>query len=186
MQQNRRKEIEFSRSFLPPANVVCEGYVFTGVCLSTGGGVLSQHALQVVSQHALQQVSRGCGIPACLAGFQANTQGGSLGESGLGGLQAHTQGGSWGGSGWGVPAPGGVETPQDGYCCGWYTSYWNAFLFQVIFFQVISGRIWQMNDVDEWVQITVPDLYLIDFTFVHFSFKIAYCHCGWPDSFRLW
>ena len=22
---------------LPPANVVCEGYVFTGVCLSTGG-----------------------------------------------------------------------------------------------------------------------------------------------------
>ena len=23
--------------FLPPANVVCEGYVFTGVCLSTGG-----------------------------------------------------------------------------------------------------------------------------------------------------
>ena len=31
----------------------CESYVFTGVCLSTGG-VVSQHALQVVSQHALQ------------------------------------------------------------------------------------------------------------------------------------
>ena len=26
------------RSFLPPANEVCEGYVFTGVCLSTWGG----------------------------------------------------------------------------------------------------------------------------------------------------
>ena len=26
---------------LPPANEVCEGYVFTGVCLSTGGGVCS-------------------------------------------------------------------------------------------------------------------------------------------------
>ena len=26
--------------FLPPANVVCEGYVFTGVCLSTVGGGL--------------------------------------------------------------------------------------------------------------------------------------------------
>ena len=37
----------------------CEGYVFTGVCLSIGG-LLSQHALQVVYQHALQQVSRGC------------------------------------------------------------------------------------------------------------------------------
>ena len=23
--------------FLPPANVVCEGYVFTGICLSTRG-----------------------------------------------------------------------------------------------------------------------------------------------------
>ena len=70
-----------------------------------GGMVLSQHALQVVSQHALQQVSRGeGGIPACLAGFQANTQGGSLGGSGPGPqprgevegdlVQAHTQGGS--------------------------------------------------------------------------------------------
>ena len=28
----------FRGLFLPPANVVCEGYVFTGVCLSTRGG----------------------------------------------------------------------------------------------------------------------------------------------------
>ena len=27
-----------SSLFLPPANEVCEGYVFIGVCLSTGGG----------------------------------------------------------------------------------------------------------------------------------------------------
>ena len=26
--------------YLPPANEVCEGYVFTGVCLSTGGCLL--------------------------------------------------------------------------------------------------------------------------------------------------
>ena len=36
--------------FLPPANEVCEGYVFTGVCLSTGGsasgpGVCGRHPL---------------------------------------------------------------------------------------------------------------------------------------------
>ena len=48
-------------TLLPPANEVFEGYVFTRVCLSTGGGG---------------------GIPACLAagvlaGFQAHTQGGS-------------------------------------------------------------------------------------------------------------
>ena len=85
--------------------------------------MLSQHALQVVSQYALQQVSRGVGIPACLAGFQAHTQGGSLGGSVqggcpgphprgkfrgicLGGVQAHTQGGSLGGSAGGVSALG--------------------------------------------------------------------------------
>ena len=31
--------------FLPPANVVCEGYVFTGVCLSTRGGSPSRGVL---------------------------------------------------------------------------------------------------------------------------------------------
>ena len=94
------------------------------------GGVLSQHALQVVSQYALQQVSRGVGIPACLAGFQAHTQGGSLGGSVqgacpgphprgkfrgicLGGVQAHTQGGSLGGSAGGCLLWGeGLPTPR--------------------------------------------------------------------------
>ena len=38
--------------------------------------------------------------------------------------------------GGGVPAPGGLvwgvpggDLPPDGYCCGRYASYWNAFLF---------------------------------------------------------
>ena len=36
-------------------------------------------------------------------------------------------GGAWS---WGVHGPGGclVETPPDGYCCGRYISFWNAFL----------------------------------------------------------
>ena len=38
-------------SLLLPANIVCEGYVFRGVCLSTGGG-----------------------IPACLAGHMTRQQ----------------------------------------------------------------------------------------------------------------
>ena len=33
----------------------------------------------------------------------------------------------------GVPALRGVETPRDSYCCGQYTSYWNAFLFTFLF-----------------------------------------------------
>ena len=115
------------------------------------------------------------GIPACLAGFQAHTQGGSLGGSGPGSQQRGKLRGIWsrpklreiwsrptpkgevegdlarGGMLGGVPAPRGllwggacsggacsrgvpalgwgVETPHDDYCCGRYTSYWNAFLF---------------------------------------------------------
>ena len=47
----------FSCSFsLPPANEVCEGYVFTGVCLSTGGG-------------GVRGCSRG-GMRGCLGGMR--------------------------------------------------------------------------------------------------------------------
>ena len=88
MSAGQENSLTFKRhrkyTLLPPANVVYKGYVFTGVCLSTGGGVvcvLSQHALQVVSQHALQQVGGGAvGIPACLVEgdlVQAHSQGGS-------------------------------------------------------------------------------------------------------------
>ena len=61
---------------LPPANVVCEGYVFTGVCLSTGGG------------GTIPACIAGC-IPACLA----------VGGAGLGGGMVPGLGGvcSWGG-----------------------------------------------------------------------------------------
>ena len=47
----------FDASFYYRPQRSCEGYVFTCVCDSIhgGGGVLSQHALQVVSQYALQQ-----------------------------------------------------------------------------------------------------------------------------------
>ena len=133
--------------------------------------------------------SWGGGIPACLAVFQAHTQGEVVGDlaggspgphtreklRGIwqGGLQAHTQGGSCGGSARGVSRPTpkgevvgdqvrgvsrptpkgevvgdqvrGVSRPRpgrgawsqgdllggggvDGYCCGLYASYWNAFL----------------------------------------------------------
>ena len=44
----------YFRSLLPPANEVCRGNVFTGVCLSTGGGCVSS-----------MQWPRGVCIPAC-------------------------------------------------------------------------------------------------------------------------
>ena len=66
---------------LPPANVVCEGYVFTGVCLSTGGWYPSMH----------------CRPPG-------PHQGGKMRSLAGGGLQAHTQG-EVKGSGRGVSRP---------------------------------------------------------------------------------
>ena len=62
-----------------------------------------------------------------------STGAGGRGMPGLGGGSAPWRRGicSWeGGS-----APGGgclVETPWDGYCCGRYAYYWNAFLFYII------------------------------------------------------
>ena len=44
--------------FLPPANKVCEGYVFTGVCLSTGG----MHGMGCAWQGTVH------GRGACMAG----------------------------------------------------------------------------------------------------------------------
>ena len=79
---------------LPPANVVCEGYVFTGVCLSIGGGIPACIADGIPACLAAG-LWEGGGIPACLAGFQATPKGeveGGLAGGGF--LQAHTQGGS--------------------------------------------------------------------------------------------
>ena len=61
------------------------------------------------------QVGVGGGIPACLAGFQAHTQGGSLGDLAGGGVSRPTAKGEVEGDlAGGVPAlgvGGGVETP---------------------------------------------------------------------------
>ena len=89
------------------------------------------------------------GIPACLTGLSRPTPkgevkcqwgvwpGGSPGPHPGGKLrglawgsigphlQAHTQGGR------GVSRPD--TPPADGYCCGQYTSDWNAFLFSITF-----------------------------------------------------
>ena len=47
-----RPVVKTQTASLLPKNIVCKGYVFTGVCLSTGGG----------------------GIPACLAGHMTRQQ----------------------------------------------------------------------------------------------------------------
>ena len=110
-------------------------FLHVSVILFTGGGLVSQHALQVVSKHALQQVSRE-GYPSMPCRFPGPHPGGKL--RGLArGVSRPTPGGLLP---VGVPAPRGicsggrgVETPNDGYCCRRYTFYWNAFLFCILF-----------------------------------------------------
>ena len=80
-------------SFLPPANKVCEGYVFTCVRLSTGGGGAAWYPSMPCRWYpSMPCRSLGGGIPACLAGFQAHTQG-ELEGSGQGRVSRPTPGG---------------------------------------------------------------------------------------------
>ena len=87
----------------------CEGYVFTGVCLSTGeGGAWSRGVW-----------SWGWGL--LLGGGAPGPRGGVC---------------SWGMPGprrVGIPACTEADPPpgRDGHCSGRYASYWNAFLFAV-------------------------------------------------------
>ena len=109
-------QTEQNRLFLPPANVVCEGYVFTGVCLSTGGAWSWGGSW-----------SRGCLVGGVHGPWGAWSGGARFwGVPGLRGVCS--QGGAWS-RGCLLLGGGLVETPPDGYCCGRYASYWNAFLF---------------------------------------------------------
>ena len=88
-------------SFLPLANEVCEGYVFTHVC----------HSVHRSGSPCPHQWGRLRGL--------------------AGGVFRPTPRGEVEGSGWKVyPSMHWGRTPLvDGYRCGWYASYWNAFLF---------------------------------------------------------
>ena len=96
--------------FLPPANKVCEGYVFTGVCLSTGGG----HAWQGACISGTC-VAGGHGLGVCTAGMHTCKGGGHAWQA----MHACT------------PPPG--RYYEIWSMRGRYASYWNAFLFTLNF-----------------------------------------------------
>ena len=103
------------RSFLPPANKVCEGNVFTGVCLSKGGACMAGGAC-VAEGHAWQGV---CMVGACMPGGHA-WQGVCM-----------ARGCAWWGHMWqeAFMVWGVWCGRRDGHRSGRYASYWNAFLF---------------------------------------------------------
>ena len=74
---NVQRALFTNRIFLPPANEVCEGYVFTGVCLSTGE--VSVHRGSVSRGVSVQGVSvQGVLCPGGSLSRGVSVQGGSL------------------------------------------------------------------------------------------------------------
>ena len=118
--------------------------MFTGMCLSTGGGSLVPVGCLVwvcLLWGGAVPGPDGCLVPGGVWSWGVSGPGGCLV---LGGL---VPGGVWS---WGVPGPGGSrprgmtgpggsgpggvpggDPHPDGNCCGRYASYWNAFLFRI-------------------------------------------------------
>ena len=123
---------------LPPANEVCEGYVFTGVCLSTLGGIrgfIRGHVWFYSGGCAWFYLGDMHGFiwGVCVVLFVGHVW------FYLGGMRSFI----WGVCGfiWGVCMvfPGGMHGFFSffGYneirsMSGWYASYWNAFLLNLI------------------------------------------------------
>ena len=130
---------------LPPANVVCEGYVFTPVSDSVNGG-----GACVVARGACMVAPGGVGMRGCSGGMRGCS--GGCAWLLWGGVRGCSQGGMCGCSrdGWGacVIATRGVRAwlLQGGGMCGIqrdteirsmsgrYASYWNAFLCYLFFY----------------------------------------------------
>ena len=96
--------------------------MFLHVCDSVhrgGGGYPSMHCRWYPSMPCSR--SPGGAIPACIAGGIPACLAAGLG------------GGAW------------CRPPRDGYCCGRYTSYWNAFLLNFIF-QVLNVQCFVTED----------------------------------------
>ena len=50
------------------------------------------------------------------------------------------------------PVHAGIHPPTSSHCCGWYASYWNAFLFSVFFaMNVFSTKSQSMTVQDIWL-----------------------------------
>ena len=101
-----------SIKFVPPANEVCEGYVFTHVCLSTGGmrgkGVCIRGMHKGVCMAGGMHGSGGSVAVACMAGGMCGSGGQHAWQCMAGGSMAGGMHGSGGMCGSGVHVAGGM------------------------------------------------------------------------------
>ena len=150
--------VEVGYILLPPANEVCEGYVFTGVCLSTRGGacLVAPWGACVVAGRGMHGCSQG-GMHCCCGGACMVAPGVCVVAPGvcvvaLGGMHGCSQGACmvascgghvwllWGGMhgcSWGG-IRGIRRDTEIQSMSGRYASYWNAFLFAYVFMYIYA------------------------------------------------
>ena len=107
----------------------CKGCFYTCLWFCSQEGVPAPGGWLLPGGYLLLGGGRSQGVPGPGEGCQVWGSAPGDGVPGPGGGGLPGPGGLlWGD---GVPGPMGclVETPRDGYCCGQYTSYWNAFSF---------------------------------------------------------
>ena len=127
--------------FLLPANEVCEGYVFTGVCLSTGG-----HAWQRGGMHwgacvvGACMVREACVAEGCVHGRGMHGGGGMHGREGYAWQGECMAGGAYVGGCGGASLRGRYYEIRS--MSGRYASYWNAFLYLLVSYRLSSWRLW--------------------------------------------
>ena len=116
--------------FLPPANEVWGKVIFLNLFVILFiGGVLGPGGTCLGGVPALGGVCSSGGGGVWSRGLEGGVPAPG-GVSGPGGIPA-----PGGGGGCLLPGEGGAwwRPPRDGYCCGRYASYWNAFLLSEIF-----------------------------------------------------
>ena len=52
------------------------------------------------------------------------------------------------------PIPPGQIPPADGYCSGRYASYWNAFLFNCMYINLVCARNWEDENIKVYLHVT--------------------------------
>ena len=141
---------------LLPINEVCEGSVFTGVCLSTGcawgrrayveGACIAGSMLGVcvwwghVCGGGMRCMAGGVHGRGSMHGGGHAWQGGMHGGGGMCGGGGGMLGGGCAWQRGMCGRGGGLHGRRDGHCSGQYASYWNAFLF-LLYIYIKSSQV---------------------------------------------
>ena len=173
----------YALNLLPPANEVCEGYVFTPVCQS----FCSQGVSRATPKGEVEGSGQGVGSPGIhLGGGWEVWPGGSPGPCpgvGLGvwpqGLYRPRPGESISVCTEVEPSPQ-KKTAADGNYCGLYASYWNAFLFVS---DIRHPALWEVGFIHTYDLLGVN--YSLNDGF-YYSKSVAIWSTAWTEKLNIY